>query len=110
MTTSAWNDARAKLSAVFNKHKDRKRLQRELDASQTRLMADPSLRESETRRWTVLLNAIAYGSSDAAVDLATIASELAQFTTPAPGRTVQQTGIALRGTQANVAGNLIMHL
>jgi hypothetical protein len=107
MTTAAWNEARAKLSAIFAKHKGHKRFQAELDASQARLKADPSLRDSETKYWAALLAAMAQASPDAAVDLAAIVSELAQL----PGRSraarVHQAGIALTGNQYNVAGNLI---
>jgi hypothetical protein len=106
MTTSAWNGVRAKLSALFGKHKDHEQLRGELDASYARLKADPSQRDSEAARWALLLAAMAQASPDAAGDLTAIVSELARLSDVAPGARVQQTGFAL-GNQYNVAGNLI---
>lgn len=109
MTTAAWNEARAKLSAIFAKRKDHKRLLGELDASQARLKADPTLQGRETERWAALLTVMAQASPGAAGDLVAVVSELAQLPGSAPLARVQQTGIALTGDQYNVAGNLIQH-
>jgi hypothetical protein len=105
MTTNAWEEARAKLSEFFRKHKDQGRLQGELDASYARLMADPSQRDSEAGRWAVLLKAVAEVSPEAAVGIGLLAAQLAPLSGTTAGARIQQTGLAGRN-QYNVGGSL----
>lgn len=105
MTKSAWEDARAKLSEFFRRHKEQGRLQGELDASHARLMADPSQRDSETARWAVLLKAVAEASPEGAAGVALLAAQLTQLTGTTASARIQQTGFAGRD-QYNVGGSL----
>ena len=105
MTTSAWEEARAKLAEFFRRHKGQAGLESELDASCARLKASPSQRPSEVVKWAVLLKAIAEASPEAAAGVGLLAAQLAQLTEPMSVARVQQTGIAGRD-QYNVGGSL----
>lgn len=105
MTTSAWKEARAKLSEFFRRHKGHAGLERELDASYARLKASPAQRHSEAVKWDVVLKAIAEASPEAAAGVGLLAAQLAQLTEPIPDARIQQTGIAGRD-QYNVGGSL----
>ena len=105
MTTSAWEDARSKLSECFRRHKGQAGLEGELDASYARLKASPSQRHNEVAKWAVLLKAIAEASPEAAAAVGLLAAQLAQLTEPTPDARIQQTGIAGRD-QYNVGGSL----
>lgn len=105
MTTSAWEDARAKLSEFFRRHKGQAGLEGELDASCARLKARPSQRHNEVAKWAVLLKAIAESSPEAAAAVGLLAAQLAQLTEPTPDARIQQTGIAGRD-QYNVGASL----
>ena len=103
--TSAWNDARAKLSAFFRKHKDHDQLLRELDATYARLKVGPSKRDSEIARWAVILTAVAEENPDAAIGVSMIALQLAQYAGAAADARIRQTGFAARD-QYNIGGSL----
>jgi hypothetical protein len=105
MTTSAWEDARAKLAEFFRSHKGQAGLEGELDASYARLKASPSQRHNEAAKWAVLLKAIAEASPEAAAAVGLLAAQLARLTGPTPDARIQQTGIAGRD-QYNVGGSL----
>ena len=105
MTTSAWEDARAKLSEFFRRHKGQAGLESELDASYTILKASPSQRHNEASKWAVLLKAVTEASPGAAADIGLLAAQLAQLAEVAPDARIHQTGIAGRD-QYNVGGNL----
>jgi hypothetical protein len=105
MTTSAWEDARAKLAEFFRSHKGQAGLEGELDASYARLKASPSQRHNEAAKWAVLLKAIAEASPEAAAGVGLLAAQLAQLTAPIQDARIQQTGIAGRD-QYNVGGSL----
>ena len=105
MTTSAWEDARAKLSELFRRHKGQAGLESELDASYARLKASPSQRHNEAAKWAVLLKAIAKASPEGEAAVGLLAAQLAQLTEPTPDVRIQQAGIAGRD-QYNVGGSL----
>jgi hypothetical protein len=105
MTTSAWEDAHAKVSEFFRRHKGQVELESELDVSYARLKAGPSQRHNEAAKWAVLLKAVVEASPEAATAVGLLAAQLAQFIELAPDASIHQVGIAGRD-QYNVGGSL----
>src|SRR4030095_4276129 len=96
MTTSAWNEVRSRISAIFNRYKSGRRLSNELNITLSKLMADPSNRDSELDRWTVILQALVDSNPNAAADIYFIYSYLSQVINDREKLQVAQTGFARR--------------
>ena len=108
MTTSAWNEVRSKISAIFNRHKSGPWLNNELNITLSKLMANPSNRESEMARRAFILQGLVDSNPDAAAEVGFIHAYLSQVINGRERLQVTQTGFARRD-QYNVQGDLTVN-